>query len=406
MKKLLSVLGALFGAFTIAYAANIPLLTGPQDPSQLNATINALINQINTLITPQTMASFASNRNYIDNGGGDIQQRGTGIQTCGTTSMPPATSYGADRWACNANVTSGAGRIVAGVTSTPSPPASFRYSQKLYRTSGALTQPVCAWQEISTGRSIQLAGQNVVFSAYVAALAGLSADNGNAAQMIIIYGTGSDEGLQTMTASPAITPAWTGITTLQTTTLALTTAFARFTSPSVFVPTTATEIGVAICFTPTATGAGVTDGIAFTGTQLEVGTAASAYDFRSTSNLTLTMQEYFFTVTESATTGAVQSSSGQGATTTTCQLFVPFPTTMRAAPTFNALGTALSASTWTLTHVATATALSTPYLAVLGANTPNAGSLTATVASGLTTGQTCQLTSANGGSILSWTADF
>lgn len=405
MNKLLSIGAAMVASAAVAYAANIPLITGPQDPSQLNATINNLINQINTLITPQTMAPFAANRNYIDNAGGDIQQRGTGIVTCGTTSMPPATSYGADRWACNANVTSGAGRMVPGTTSTPSPPASFRYSQKLYRNSGALTQPVCAWQEINTGRSIQLAGQNVVFSAYVAALAGLSADNGNAATMVIIYGTGSDEGLQTMTASPAITPAWTGITTLQTTTIALTTAFARFTSPSVFVPTTATEIGVAICFTPTATGAGVTDGLAFTGTQLEVGATASAYDFRSTSNLTLTAQEYFYTITEAAAT-VLQTASGNGATTTTCTLFIPFPTTMRVAPTFNALGTALGASTWTVTHIATATALSTPFLATLGANTPGGASMTATVASGLTTGQTCALTGAAGGSILSWTADF
>jgi len=61
--------------------------------------------------------------------------------------------------------------------------------------------------EIPSNDAGRSSGQNVVFSSYLAALAGLSADNGNVVTMVIITGTGIDEGLGTPTASPAITPA-------------------------------------------------------------------------------------------------------------------------------------------------------------------------------------------------------
>ncbi len=405
MKKLFSALAAVLVTAVVAYSANIPLLTGPQDPSQLNATINTVINQINALINPNTMGQFSSIRNYVDNGSMTIQQRGTGAVTCGTTTIPPATAYGADRWGCNANVTSGAG-IMQVITATPSPPTGFVASQKLYRTSGILTQPICAMQELSTATSTQLQGQQVVLSAYVQALAALASDNSNAFNMYVFTGTGSDQGLQSFTASPAITPAWTGIATTGSQAFTATTAWVRYQTNPIVIPVATTEIAVAICFTPTAAAvAGATDGLAFTGVQLEQGTVASSYDFQSYAQTLVRAQAYFYTLSEAAAT-VVQTPSGNGASTTACTLNIPFPTTMRVAPTFNALGTALSASTWTVTHVVTATALSTPYLATLGANTPNGASMTATVASGLTAGQACVLTGAAGGSILSWTADF
>ena len=402
-----SLLAIVFCALAgMAQAASIPLLTGPQDPSQLNATINGVIQQLNAQITPNSLAGFSASRNYIDNGAMAVAQRGTGIITCGTTTVPIISAYAADRWGCNANVGSGAGRMQV-TTSTPTPPTGFTNSQRLYRTSGILTQPVCAWQEIPTANASQLASQSVVFSSYVQALAGMASDNGGAFNLVIVTGTGSDEGLQSFTASTAITPAFTGVATLQSTAFTATTAWARYAAPAVVVPSTVTEIAVGVCFTPTAAAvAGTTDGLAFTGTQLEQGLAASSFEFLPYATDLIKAQRYLFTVAESATSGAQQSPAGQGATTTTCQLTIPFVTTMRAAPTFFAAGTALSASTWTITHVATATALATTYLVVLGANTPNAGSLTATVASGLTTGQTCTLTSAAGGSIIAWSADF
>lgn len=51
MKALILAAGLLL-ASTSAHALQVNLLTGPQDPSQMNATINGVINQINAIITP------------------------------------------------------------------------------------------------------------------------------------------------------------------------------------------------------------------------------------------------------------------------------------------------------------------------------------------------------------------
>jgi len=409
--RLLSALAAIGVTACVAYAANIPLITGPQDPSQLNATINTLINSINTLITPQSMSTFRDNRNFIDNGGMDIQQRGTGAATCATTSGIVATSYAADRWACDVNVGSGAGQLTV-ITATPSPPTGFNASLKLNRNSGALTQQQCAWQELRTQDVVKLQGQPVILSFYAQALAGLAADNGNAITAVIITGTGTDQGLGGlrsavgMTASPAITPAWTGIATLQAQAQTITTSWVRYTMPSVVVATTVNEMAVGLCFTPTATGAGATDGFAFTGVQLEQGTTASPFEFRNTSVEALVAQRYYWQITEPAASVSI-GASGQGASTTTCILSIPLPTQMDIVPTAGFTGTALSGSTWTVTHVVTNTALSTPFLAATaGGSTKNALNLTATTGATLTAGQTCTLTGAGGGGILTASADF
>jgi hypothetical protein len=407
MKRFLFGLAALVVA-TAAYAAYtpIPLLTTPatNEASQINSTLNGIINSLNANINPATFAQLATPRNLLDNGQMQVAQRGTGTVTCAQAAAITSAAYTADRWGCSGNVTSGAGNAAV-ATATPTPPAGYTQEVKLWRASAALTQPLCLIQEVPTAASVAASGQVVTLSANIAGLAGLVADNGGVVNMTVITGTTADEGFGTMTASPAITPAWTGLATVATQAFTVTTTFSRV-SMNAQIGATAKEVGVLICFTPTATGAGATDGFAVTGTQLEIGNTPSAFEFHSIQQDTAIAQRYFFTITESATSGAQQSASGQGATTTTCQLYFPFPVTMRAAPTFYALGTALSTGTWTITHVATATALATTYLVVLGANTPNAGSLTGTVASGLTAGQTCALTSANGGSILAWSADF
>lgn len=402
MKRILAALAAVIvSASVAAYATNISLLTGPQDVSQMNATFNALVQSINAAVTPQSMATFNTPRNLIDNGAMNIQQRGTGIVTCGTTTIPQATAYGADRWGCNANVTSGAGRLQP-FTTSPAPPTGFASEQKLYRTSGALTQPVCAWQEVSTVTSTTLAGQQATLSAYIAALAGLVADNAGVVNLVVVSGTGSNEGLQSFTASPAITPAWTGIATLINTPVTTTTTYARF-STSVFIPSTVTEIGVALCFTPTATGAGVTDGFAFTGVQLEQGSAASTFEFHPLEFDRVSAQRFAFVINEAAA-GVVQVGGGSAqGTTVTCTTFIPFPGTMISAPVFT---NTLSATTFKVVSASqTATALGTPFAATLAANTPNGASINFTT-TGMTAKDGCFIVGAGGGGSMLFTADF
>jgi hypothetical protein len=407
MRKFLAALTALVVSGAIAYAANIPLYpsTPVLEPSQTNANFNNLIQQLNTSITPQSMAPWSTARNILDNGQMQVDQRvATTAITCGTTTIPKNTGYAADRWGCNVNVGSGAGSLQVVTTNLPTQPI-FNNALLFYRTSGTLAQPQCVMQEIPTQKVVPLQGQPVTLSFYAYGLALMLAEQ-TTLNAYLLTGTGTDQGLQSFTASPAITPAWTGIASTQTTAFTLTSSYQRFTA-TYQMPAAAKEAAIALCWTPTTGGtAGATDGFEFTGVQLEQGLTASPFEYRSYNAELLEAEAYSYWIAESATSGAQQSAAGNGATTTTCQLQIPFPVVMRAAPTFYAIGTALSTATWTLTHVATATALATTYLVVLGANTPQGGSLTATVASGLTTGQTCVLTSANGGSIIGWSADF
>lgn len=268
-------------------------------------------------------------RNLLDNGGMQIQQRGTGTVTCAQNSAITSAAFGADRWGCIANVASGAGQAAASVTT---PPAGYSGTMKLWRNSGALTQPVCMMQAIPTTRSTSVAGQPVTLSFTAKALAGLAADNGSVITANIFTGTGSDEKiLATPTASPAITPAWTGIATAQAQSQTITTTFTRYTMPTITLASTVTEVAVAICFTPTATGAGATDGFEITGIQLEKGTISTPFEFLSFPIEQANAYRYFYKLTETAAIFPVASCAAIDTTHTNC--LVPFLAQMRVAPT-------------------------------------------------------------------------
>jgi hypothetical protein len=378
-------------------AATVPLQTVQTcTPDQILNCVNGAIGAVNTNINAQTMGAWSDPRSYLDNGGMFIAQRGTGIQTCGTTTVP-ITSYSADRWGCNANVASGAGRQQV---STSSPPAGFTQYQTLYRTSGALTQPVCSIQEVETARAVQLQGQQVTLSFLAAALAGLAADNGNLISAVIVTGTGTDEGLQSFTASPAITPAWTGIATQINQPFTITTTFTKY-MVSATIPATAKEIGVMMCFTPTATGAGVTDGFAFTGVQLEQGASASPFEYHLTAQDLAIAQRYYYQITDNLTNTHVFA-LGQ-ATTTTAAIFVhPFPVTMRAAPT----ATASAATAFSDTATAGSPTACTAFAVVASATSTVAGATTCTTGATMTAGGASQLVGANTGANVNFSADF
>ena len=136
------------------------------------------------------MGSLLSGRNPLDNGDMLINQR-LATATCGTTTTSGLTAgkaYSADRWLCDVNITTGAGSLLV-ATTTPTPPVGFVNESQLYRTSGALLAPQCAFQELNTSKSTALAGQVVNFSIYAQAMAGLNADNGNLAYLEVITGT-------------------------------------------------------------------------------------------------------------------------------------------------------------------------------------------------------------------------
>lgn len=328
MKRIAYALTGLVLTAAIAWGASIPLLSGPQDPSQLNATINGVIQQINTGITPQTMANFANPRNLLDNGAMNVQQRGTAAQTCGTTTIP-SSAHAADRWGCNVNVTSGAGSLQVTTSDLPAQPV-FNTAQLFYRTSGTLAQPQCVMQELSSSRITPLQGQGVTLSFYLKGLALMIAET-TTVNSYIFTGTGTNQGLQSFTASPAVTPAWTGIASTSTTAHTVTGSWARYTA-TYQIPATATEAAVALCWTPTTGGtAGATDGFLFTGVQLEQGGVASAFEYQPFANELEHAQYYYYQITESAAIFPVAPCAAIDTTHTNC--FVKTPRQMRVAPT-------------------------------------------------------------------------
>lgn len=334
----LALVGAVFAAsITAALGAGVfqgyPTITAPTGSESIPVDTNLAqgINPATGLISTSVLGNFSGTpRNYLDNGSFNIQQRGTGTVTCAANAAITSAAYGPDRWGCSANVGSGAGRSAI-VTTAALLPAGFAQVNTIFRTSGALTQPICSIQEIPTAESTALAGKTVTLSFFAAALAGLAADNGNLITASIFTGTGSDQGLGTMTASPAITPAWTGIAfSVNQQVIPITTTPTRYQVTGA-IPAAATEVGVAICFTPTATGAGATDGFAFVGAQLEVATSASPYEFHTVQQDLAKAQRYFYRLTETAAVTPIAPCSAVDTTHTNC--LIQFPVPMRTVPT-------------------------------------------------------------------------
>src|SRR4051812_41745573 len=60
MRKIVIALGLLLVSGMAAFGANLSLLSGPQDPSQLNATINGVIRSINSTVAPNGTGTTGS----------------------------------------------------------------------------------------------------------------------------------------------------------------------------------------------------------------------------------------------------------------------------------------------------------------------------------------------------------
>jgi len=345
------------------------------EASQLLPCLNGTIRDINNGVSAQSASGYTYPRNILDNGGLQVQQRGTGTVTCGTTTIP-SSAYGPDRWGCNVNVTSGAGSLVADNTAADLPSAPvFNSGFKFYRTSGALAQPQCVMQEIPSSRILPLQGQNLVLSAYIKGMANMIAES-TTVNAYFFYGTGTDQGLQSFTASPAITPAFSGINSSLTTAWTITASWARY-SYSFAVPAAATEGAVALCWTPTTGGtAGATDGFLFTGMQLEVGATAGTFEFRTYQDELANAQRFYAQWADSPaatfTLPGTCTETSSGATAA-CELMLP--TTMFKTPVV-AVATATS---FGMTKVADGTAEACTTLATV-ASSSNLNSIKLTCA--------------------------
>jgi hypothetical protein len=389
---------------------------------------------------PQAPAYFASTgvlSGYYGQGsqldniliGGDAGQNLWQRGTSGSSVTTTITYGGPDRWAywsgTNTAIT------VTRDSTAAALPVGSTFDFRLQRTA-AQTGVVqsCLTQEVSSQNSIYLAGHTVVFDFNVFTGANFSATSINA---YITYGTGTDEGTQKLAfglnAGGGGGSGWTAqanATAGLFSNMAVSTAY-RVAAVGA-IPTTATEVAVSVCYTPTGT-AGATDAIYLSNLELRKADFLSGFANSTTAysvNLTngniyiaptlatqpgnalfittpgqnatipvfsrrlspieaMLQYQYYWELDESATIFGVAAC--QAVSVTVCLAQINFPVPMRVAPTLtyaNGFATATTTAGTTLgpcTTLATATTIASTAPSVNGvmvsctaATVPAAGS--------------------------------
>lgn len=400
MKKVGLALALALTSAGAAYAAGfltngLPSAGGSQYPSTVPLTGNETIpadtnlpsgqNPASESVTTNQMASFFSglpdSNNFIIGGdaGTNLFQRGTTGAGVTTT----VTYGGPDRWAYWSGT--GTSMTVSKTTTASDVPTGYTAAFKMNRTNGqtGLVQ-MCMAQEIESAmaKAFQGSTAELDFQAYTGAT--FSGTN-TGMTAYIVYGTGTDEGMQKLAwglnAGGGGSTGWTGQTnaTAAVISLGAVSTAGRYVAVA-NIPTTATELGVVLCYTPaSATNAAATDYVAFAGIQLRRNNAlaayanatagyaatslpASSFNRRDYATEQVLQQRYYYQITDNAST-VYSVGICSMSTTSIANCLVQFPVTMRVAPTmtyatgFEASATTASASATACTGLTTTATL-------------------------------------------------
>jgi len=309
------------------------------------------------------MQEVAPFRNKVINGDMRVAQRATSI-----TLSNQSGYYVPDRFFIYCTNTSG---VLAQVTGE----GGFAKMLKLGRTAATthtgVLQPMYAMESID---SIPLQGKTITLSWYAKAGANFSAASSRMT-CYLASGTGTDQSAQGVSAWPGVTyPA-------STNTQAITTTLTRYSLTGI-VPSNCTQLGFWMSYTPIGT-AGADDNMYITGIQLEVGSIATPFEQRFIGTELALCQRYYFKSFPGAVS-KVLSQSLVATSGTQAQSIERFPVTMRTAPT-GTLEQSGTANNYALSIGAGLTVCSAvPVIAA--STTVDYGSVTWTVASGLTAG--------------------
>lgn len=150
LKRLLAALGAVLGATAIGVAANLSLVTGAQDPSQLNATINTLITNINQSVSrigvgaqqvqatgttaEQTLYQYTLPAGYLANAGDGVRISCWGVDSATGNNKSQKLYFG------NSSITT----PTAGTNNK-----GWRLQMTVMRT-GATSQAIDSWGLVDT----------------------------------------------------------------------------------------------------------------------------------------------------------------------------------------------------------------------------------------------------------------
>jgi hypothetical protein len=441
---------AVFSSAAIAQVISVPQVTtvGPTDLFQ--DVVGGQPKVSSSYVSGATLLGQISREgNFLIGGdaGQNLWQRGTTGPSTTTTYL-----YNADAWFGWSGTSTA--MTVSRDTTAAALPTGTLYDFKMQRTAAQTGNvQMCQSQVVRSLPAAMLAGHTAEFDFNVYTGANFSATSINA---YITYGTGTDEGAQKLAyglnAGGGGSTAWTGQANATTGTFSGMTTSSSYRVAAVgYIPSTATEVAVSVCYTPTGT-AGTTDAIYMSNLMLRkadhlstFANATTAYNVNlTTGNINIPAsfsgfpakqtstaqnaiipafvrrndqdeynQQYarFWLIPESATSGVAQSSAGIATTTTNCSIQFQFPASMWKTPTLLGASTtngyaALANTTFKIMGGGAAVALASTYagLATGGTNATDAV-VNFTNTSTLTQYAACQLISANGGGYIAFTAD-
>ena len=392
-------------------------------------------------VSAATLAGFVGNggagTNFLIGGKADqnLWQR----NTTGSSVTTTLTYGGPDRWAYWSGTSTA--MTVSKVSTAAALPTGSANVFRMQRTASQTgVVQMCMAQEITSKNSYYLQGHTVLLDFNVYTGANFS---GTGMTAYVSYGTGTDEGLAGtssyaygLNAGGGGSGSWTGQANATAAVIPLGAVSTAYRVAAVAsIPTTATEVAVALCYTPTGT-ASTTDALYFDNIELRkadvlagfVNTTAGyvlsnnvltatingvvtnatipAFSLRPYEEEQRNQLAYFWQITEPAASKAVGNGNYQ--TNTICDVQIPLPVPMRVAPTLTIGGTAESNTTWAVMIASTTpVALASTYLiqdAVIG-NTTNMIAVQATTAA-KTAGQGCTLVGAGGGANIQASAEL
>lgn len=313
--------------------------------------------------------------------GENLFQRGTSL-----SGLSAGPAYGADGWVA----WGGTGFYQNDSTS---PPQGYLHSWTIGRTAGnASLTPICLGQEVPSPQAVRFAGKLAEFRLWLETGANFS---GSGVQLLVVTGTGTDEGTSAMVAGT-----WTGFAS-SSSTISPTPGWGAY-STLVNVPASVTELGVEVCWTPTGTALGA-DSLSVDGLGLAVdkwgvaasgsaGAASALLDMSRRSQTEETQEELSFRQGFSEPAAGVIVGTGQAKSTTVCEIRFVLAPAMYKSPSYTNV---LSGTTFEILNSAGAShALLTPFSTAVVLGTKLA--IMDFTTSGLTTGSVCSLAGAGG----------
>ena len=259
-------------------------------------------------LTTQSTAPVVGDgfKNRIYNGDMRIWQRGTSF-----TNPTLANYYTADRWGANRSSDVN-GAVVSRISSGL---AGFEYALALQRVSGNTSAESLSLQYSNEStNTYDLVGSPVTLSFW--AKTG-STYSGGPLFVRLRSGTGVDQRVY----------AYTGFNDFAASTQAITSTWTRY-SLTGTVPSSTTQLGFYMFWTPPGTAASADDSVYITGVQLEAGSSATDFERRPIGTELALCQRYCYATTQRSLGSAINA-------TYLSNNSINFPVTMRAAPTMS-----------------------------------------------------------------------